>query len=85
MKEKISQSHPISIEILTVLRCIISPNLEILTSIGGELWHGEAQNGANFVFQVQFDLEGQGQSSHKILGILTKVIYTSGSNLVILV
>ena len=38
------------------------PNLEIVTSIGGESWHGQAQNGVNFAFEVKFDLEGQGQS-----------------------
>ena len=42
------------------------------------------QNGANFDFEVQFDLEGQGQSPHKTIGILTKVFYTYGPNLVIL-
>ena len=49
------------------------PNLEIVTSIGGELWHAQAQNGVNFDFGVQFDLEGQGQSPLKTIGILTKV------------
>ena len=37
-----------------------------------------------FWFWVQFDLEGQGQSPHKTIGILTKVFYISGPNLVIL-
>ena len=60
------------------------PNLEILTAIGGELWHGQAQNGVNFDFGVQFDLEGQGQSPPKTIGILTKVFYTYGPNLVFL-
>ena len=41
-----------------VLRCIFVQNLEIVTSIGGELWHGQAQNGVNFDFEVKFDLEG---------------------------
>ena len=38
--------------------------------MGGELWHGQAQNGVNlFVFsQVKFDLEGQDQSPHKQQG-----------------
>ena len=61
------------------------PNLEIVTSIGGESWHGQAQNGVNFYFEVKFDLEGQGQSPPKTIGILTKVFYTYGPNLVILV
>ena len=67
-----------------MLRCIFFPNLEIVTSIGGELWHGQAHNGVHFDFGVQFDLEGQDQSSHKTIGILTKVFYISGPNLVIL-
>ena len=54
----------------------------MLTSIGGELWHGQAQNGVNFYFKVQFDHEGQGQSPQKTIGILTKAFYTSGPNLV---
>ena len=42
------------------------PDLEIVTSIGGESWHGQAQNGVNFDFEVDiFDLEGQGQSPKK--------------------
>ena len=57
--------------------------LEIVTSIGGELWHEQAQNGVNFDFGVQFDLEGHNQSSHKTIGLLTKVFYISGPNLVI--
>ena len=32
----------------TLLRCIFVPNLEIATSIGGALWHGQARNGVNF-------------------------------------
>ena len=67
-----------------MLRCIFVPNLEIVTSIGGELWHGQAQNGVNFEFEVKFDLEGQGQSPPKTIGILTKVFYIYGPNLVIL-
>ena len=78
------QSSPKSIMTLTVLRCIFGQNLEILTSIGGDFSHGQAQNGVNFDFKVRFDLEVQGQSSHKIIGILTKVFSISGPNLVIL-
>ena len=70
--------------IWTVLRCIFVPNLEIVTLIGGELWHGQAQNGVNFDFGFQFDLEGWGQSPPKTIGILTKVVHTYGPNLVIL-
>ena len=78
------QSSPKLVGIWTVLRCIFVSNLEIVTSIGGELWHAQAQNGVNFDFGVQFDLEGQGQSPHKTIGILTKVFYTYCPNLVIL-
>ena len=58
-----------------------NPNL---TWIGDEWWVGKAQNGVNFDFEVKFDLEGQGQSPPKTIGILTKVFYTYGPNLVIL-
>ena len=44
------QSSPKLIGVLTVLRCIFGPNVEILTSIGGELWHGQAQNEVIFYF-----------------------------------
>ena len=71
--------------ILRVLMCIIGLNLEILSWIGGEWWHGQGQNMAFFYFEVKFDLEGQGQSPPKTIGILTKVFYTYGANLVILV
>ena len=67
-----------------MLRCIFVQNLEIVTSIGGELWHAKVQNGVNFDFGVQFDLEGQGQSPPKTVGILTKVFYTHCPNLMIL-
>ena len=46
--------------------------------------HGQAQNGVNFDFEVKFDFEDQGQSLPKTIGILTKVIYIYGPNLVIL-
>ena len=78
------RSSPKLVGIWIVLRCIFVPNLEIVTSIGGELWHGQAQNGVNFEFEVKFDLEGQGQSPPKTIGILTKVFYIYGPNLVIL-
>ena len=45
--ENEGQSSPKSIWILTVLRGIFGKNLEILTSIGGDLSHGQAQNGVN--------------------------------------
>ena len=78
------QSSPKLVGIWTVLTCIFVLNLKIVTSIGGELWHGQAQNGVNFYFGFQFDLEGQGQMSHNTIGILTKLFCTSGPNLVIL-
>ena len=67
-----------------MLKCIYGPNLEILSWTGDELSNGQAQNGVNFYFEVKFDLEDQGQSPHKTIGILTKVFYTYGANLVIL-
>ena len=78
------QSSPEFTGILTVLKCISCPSLEILTRIGGEWWFGQAQNGVNFEFEVKFDLEGQGQLPQKTIGVLTKVFCFSGSNLVIL-
>ena len=77
-------SSPKLVGIWTVLKCIFVLNLEIVTSIGGELWHGQSQNGVNFDFAVQFDLRGHDQSSHKMIGILTNVFYISGPNYVIL-
>ena len=44
------QSSPKSVGTLRVLRCIFGPNLEKLTSIAGDLSHGQAQNGVNFDF-----------------------------------
>ena len=64
--------------------CIFCPNLVVLASIGVELWWWLAQNGVKFYFKVQSDLEGQSQSTPKTTGILTKVFYISGPNLVIL-
>ena len=78
------QSSPELTGILTVLKCICCPNLEILTRIGGELWFGQAQNGVNFEFGVKFYLEGQGQLPPKTIENLTKVFCFSGPNLVIL-
>ena len=45
-----AQSRKKLIGILTVLRPIFSPNLEILTSNGGVLLHRQAQNRVNFDF-----------------------------------
>ena len=46
--------------------------------------NSQAQNGVNFDFEVKFYLEGHGQSTPKTMGILSKVFYTYGQNLVIL-
>ena len=46
--------------------------------------HGQAQRGVNFDFEVIFDLDGQGQSPPKTIGILTKVFYTYGPHMVII-
>ena len=78
------QSIPKLIGILTQVFCTLCPNLVILAWTGDELSYREAQNGVNFDFEVKFDLEGQGQSPPKTIGILTKVFYTYGPNLVIL-
>ena len=56
----------------------------VLAWTGDELLCRQAQNGVTFDFEVKFDLEGQGQSHPKTIGILTKVFYTYGPNLVIL-
>ena len=55
----------------SVLRCLFSPNLVILTWTTDELWCRQAQNEVKFDFQVKFDLEGQGRSSQKTIGNLT--------------
>ena len=52
--------------------------------MGDELSRGQAQNGVNFDFEVKFDLEDHSQSPPKTIGILNKVFYTYGPNLVIL-
>ena len=65
-------------------RRIFVSNLEIVTSNGGELWHRQTQNGVNFDFEVKLDLEGQSKSPPQTIGILTKVFYIYGPNLVIL-
>ena len=52
--------------------------------MGDELSHGQAQNGVNFDFEVQFDLDDRGQSPHKTTAILINIFYTYGLNLVML-
>ena len=67
-----------------MLRCIFGPNLVIIAWRADELWGGQAQNEVKFDFQVKFDLEGEGRSSPKTIGTLTKVLCTFVPNLVIL-
>ena len=78
------QSIPKLIGILTQVFCTFSPNLVVLAWTGDELSCRQAQNGVTFDFEVKFDLESQGQPHPKTIGILTKVFYTYGPNLVIL-
>ena len=79
-----AQSPPNTTGILTKVFSTSGPNLVALAWTGDELSRGQAQNGVNFDFEVKFDLEGQGQSPPKTIGILTKVFYIYGPNLVIL-
>ena len=79
-----AQSTPKTTGILTKVFSTSGPNLVALAWKGDELSRGQAQNGVNFDFEVKFDLEGQGQSPPKTIGILIKVFYTYGPNLVIL-
>ena len=79
-----AQSTPKTTGILTKVFSTSAPNLVALAWTGDELSRRQAQNGVNFDFEVKFDLEGQGQSPPKTIGILTKVFYIYGPNLVIL-
>ena len=64
-----AQSTPKIIGILTKVFCTSGPNLVILAWTGDELSLGQAQNWVNFDFEVKFDLEGQGRSPPKTIGI----------------
>ena len=79
-----AQSPPKTTGILTKVFSTSGPNLVALAWTGDELSRGQAPNGVNFDFEVKFDLEGQGQSPPKTIGILTKVFYIYSPNLVIL-
>ena len=79
-----AQAPPKTTGILTKVFSTSGPNMVALAWTGDELSRGQAQNGINFDFEVKFDLEGQGQSPPKTIGILTKVFYIYGPNLVIL-
>ena len=63
------QSTTQTTRILTKVFCTSGPNLVVLAWTGDELSHGQAQKGVNFDFEVKFDLEGQGQSPPKTIGI----------------
>ena len=78
------QSTRKTIRTLTTLFCTSGLKLVVLAWTG-ELLCGQAQNGVNFDFEVKFDFEGQSQSTPETIGILTKVLYTYGPNLVNLV
>ena len=79
-----SSINPKRTGIFTKVFSTSGPNLVALAWTGDGLSRGQAQNGVNFDFGVEFDLEGQGQSPPKTIGILTKVFYAYGPNLVIL-
>ena len=79
-----AESPPKTTGILTKVFSTSGPNLVALAWTGDELSRRQAQNGVNFDFEVKFDLEGQGQSPPKTIGILTKVFYVYSPNLVIL-
>ena len=78
------QSIPKFTGILTQVFRTFGPNLVILAWTGDELSCRQAENVVSFDFEVKFDLEGQGQSPPKTIGILTKVFYTYRPNVVIL-
>ena len=79
-----TQSIPKTIGILSKVFWTSGPNSVVLAWTDDELSRGQAQNGVNFDFEGQFDLEGKSQSLPKTIGTLTKVFYIYGSNLVIL-
>ena len=70
-----AQWTPKTIKILTKVFYTSDSNLVVLAQTGDELSHGQAQNGVNFDFEVKFDLEGQGQSPPKTIGILTSLLH----------
>ena len=70
------------IRILTKVFFTSVPNLQVIVWLDDELWWGQAPNWENLDLQDKFDLEGQGRSLHKTIGILTKIFYTSKPNLV---
>ena len=82
---KVMVNHsPKTIGILTNAVCTSGANLVTLAWMGDELWCGQAQNGINLHFDLQFDLEGQGRLLHKMIGTLFKLFCIFGPNFVIL-
>ena len=90
-----SSINPQTIRILTKVFCTSGLNLVVLASTGDEFTLGQAQNGLNFDYEGELDLEGKDQSpppkkknnkkkNKKTIGISTNVFYTCLSNLVIL-
>ena len=79
-----TQSTPKTTGIVTNVFSTSGPNLVALAWTGDELSRGQTQNNINFDFEVKFDIEVQSKSPPKTIGILTKVFYTYGPNLVIL-
>ena len=47
----------LGLNVLTGIRCIVGPNLEILTSIKGDLSCGQTQNEVNFDFEANLTLK----------------------------
>ena len=60
-----AQSTPKTIGILTKVFWTSGPNSVVLAWTDDELLRGQAQNGVNFDFEGEFDLEGKGQSPLK--------------------
>ena len=65
-----AQSTPKTTGILTKVFSTCGPNLVALAWTGDESSCGQAQNGVNFDFEIKFDLEGQGQSPPKTIGMV---------------
>ena len=73
MKMVTNQSKPKFRGTIALMGCTYCINVVILVTIAGELWPGQVENLVKSDFRVKFDLEGQGQSTPKSMGILTKV------------
>ena len=64
-REGQGQSSPKTIGILAKMFYTSGPNLVILAWMGEKLWCGQAQNGVNFDFRVEFGLDGYGRLTPK--------------------